>query len=171
MRSLLLLTILGLAVAVSGCGKKPLRDLRTNSNGPDEFLILPTKPLTTPENLSALPQPTPGWRNLVDQNPNADAVAALGGRPDALVPRGVPASDGALVAQASRFGVQGDIRETLAEADAKFRKRAARNTRIRLFPVDRYRQAYRRDSLQPFDETERFRRSGFQTPTSPPEKP
>lgn len=171
MRSLLLITILGLAVAVSGCSKKPLRDLRTSSNGPDEFLVLPTKPLTTPDNLSVLPQPNPGGGNLVDPNPKAEAVAALGGRPGALVPGGVPAADGALVAQVSRHGVQGDIRQTLAEADAKFRKRQSRNTRIRLFPVDRYRQAYRRQSLDPFEEAERFRRSGLQTPTSPPIKP
>ena len=76
-----------------------------------------------------------------------------------------------LVAQASRFGVPGDIRAALAERDAAFRKRQSRGTRIRLFPVDRYRQAYRREALDPFEEAERFRRSGFQTPTSPPERP
>ena len=171
MRSLIILTLLSLTVAVAGCSQKGLRDLRTNSDGPDEFMILPTKALTTPDNLSALPQPTPGGANRVDQNPKADAVAALGGRPAALEAQGVPASDGALVAQARRYGTVGNIRETLAEADAKFRKRSARSARIRLFPVDRYRQAYRRDSLDPFTETERFRQSGFQTPTSPPLRP
>ncbi len=171
MRSLIILTLLSLTVALAGCSQKGLRDLRTNSDGPDEFMILPTKQLTTPDNLSTLPQPTPGGVNRVDQNPKADAVAALGGRPGALTPQGIGAADGALVTQASRFGVQGNIRETLAEADAKFRKRASRNGRIRLFPVDRYRQAYRRQSLDPFTETERLRRSGIQTPTSPPLRP
>jgi hypothetical protein len=146
-------------------------DLRTNSEGPDEFLIIPNKELTLPENLSALPEPTPGGSNRVDQNPIGDAVAALGGRPAALNAEGVPASDGALVAQASRFGVPGNIRTELAERDAEFRRRQSRGTRIRLFPVDRYQQAYRRDAIDPFEEAERFRRSGLQTPTSPPVRP
>ncbi|MHA6263027.1 DUF3035 domain-containing protein [Arenibacterium sp. CAU 1754] len=163
--------ILGAALAVAGCSSKGLRDLRTNSEGPDEFLILPSKPLSAPESYAALPTPTPGGANLVDQNPKADAVVALGGRAETLNPQGVPSTDGALVAQASRHGVSPQIRETLAEADAKFRKRQSRGTRIRLFPVDRYVQAYRRNALDPFDETERFRRSGFATPSSPPEKP
>ena len=33
----------------------------------------------TPEDLAALPEPTPGGVNLTDHNPQADAVAALGG--------------------------------------------------------------------------------------------
>lgn len=164
-----LILIAGLAVA--GCSKKGLMDLRTNSNGPDEFLVLPTKPLEQPKSYSELPEPTPGGSNRTDQNPNADAVAALGGRPGALVPQGVPASEGTLVAQASRYGVPAGIRGELSEEDAKFRERQSRFTRIRLFPVDRYRQAYKRYSLDPFRETERYRRAGLQTPTSPPARP
>lgn len=163
--------VLALAVGVAGCSKKGLMDLRSSTNGPDEFMILPNKPLEQPQEYSSLPQPTPGGANLVDPNPKAEAVAALGGRPATLDAQGIPASDSALVAQVSRNGVPRDIRTTLAEADAKFRKRQARGTRIRLFPVDRYRQAYRRSALKPFDVTEQFRRSGFQTPSSPPERP
>lgn len=163
--------ILLAAVAVAGCSNKGLRDLRHNGEGPDEFLILPNKPLSQPQDFSTLPTPTPGGGNLVDQNPKADAVVALGGKASALDAQGVPASDGALVAQVSRHGVSPAIRTTLAEADAKFRKRQSRGTRIRLFPVDRYVQAYRRSALDPFDEVDRFRRAGLGTPTSPPEKP
>ena len=159
------------ALLTAGCSSKGLMDLRTNSEGPDEFLILPSKELTIPTDLSALPTPTPGGANLVDRDPVGEAVAVLGGRPEALGAQGVPASDGALVAQASRFGVNSDIRASLAESDAKFRKRQKRGTRIRLFPVDRYRQAYRRSALDPFEEADRFRRSGLKTPTSPPERP
>ena len=160
--------IVVLTLAVAGCSNRGLMDMRTNSEGPDEFLILPAKELTVPENLAALPTPTPGGANRTDQNPVGDAVIALGGRSEALVPQGVPASDGALVAQASRYGVPGNIRQDLAEADAEFRRRQRRGTRIRLFPVDRYQQAYRRDAIDPFVEAERYRRSGLQTPSAPP---
>ena len=170
MRSVPVLIIVAMAAAVSGCSSKGLMDLRTNSRGPDEFLVLPSKPLTVPENLAALPAPTPGAANRTDQNPTGDAVAALGGNPATLNDTAVPAADAALVAQASRYGVPGNIRTTLAEADAKFRDRQRRGTRVRLFPVDRYSQAYRRDKIDPFQQTRTMRNSGLQTPTSPPER-
>lgn len=155
-------------VAVAGCSNTGLRDLQPTGPGPDEFMILPNKPLTAPKDYQVLPAPTPGGANLVDQNPKADAVVALGGQASALTPNGVPASDGALVNQASRYGVPANTRVALAETDAKFRKKQSVMTRIRLFPVDRYEQAYRREALNPFEQTNRFRRSGFGTPSSPP---
>ena len=168
MRIYLGLMVLALATGVAGCTQKGLRDLRPPSNGPDEFLVLPSKPLTMPTELRALPAPTPGVRNITDVNPKGDAIAALGGRPEMLDQTGIPAADGALVANASRYGVPSNTRAELAESDAKFRKRAARSGRIRLFPVDRYAQAYRKDSINPFDETQRWRASGRETPSSPP---
>lgn len=156
---------------VSGCANKGLRDLRTNSNGPDEFLVLPSKPLTPPENYALLPEPTPGGSNRVDPNPKGDAVAQLGGRASALNPNAaIPGSDGALVTAASRYGVSPGIRESLATEDAAFRKRQSVMTRVKLFPVDRYNQAYKRWALDPFNEVERFRRAGLRTPASPPAK-
>ncbi len=159
--------LLGLVVALSGCANVGLRELRSNGDGPDEFLILPNKPLQEPEDFAALPAPTPGGANRVDQAPIADATNALGGNA-ARLEGGIPASDGALVTAASRFGVEPNVRENLADADARFRKRKARFTQIRLFPTDRYAQAYKREAIDPFAETERFRRVGIQTPTSPP---
>jgi Protein of unknown function (DUF3035) len=160
--------ILGLTVFVAGCSSKGLRELSSNSEGPDEFMVMPVKPLTAPRDYEVLPAPTPGGANLVDQNPKADAIMALGGRASALSAQGVPASDGALVTQSSRYGVPGNIRASLAEEDAAFRKRQARSGRIRLFRVDRYEQAYRKQALDPFAEAERFRSAGFSTPSSPP---
>lgn len=171
MRMPLVAIILGLALVVSGCTDKGLRTLRTNSNGPDEFMVLPVKPLTAPKNYRDLPPPTPGGSNLVDQHPNADAVVALGGRAEALVPNGVPASDGALVAASSRYGVPSNIRATLDESDAEFRRRQGRMTQIKLFPVDRYAQAYRREALDPFGASSWYRAHGANTPTSPPVRP
>ena len=53
------------------------------NQGPDEFSVLPARPLEMPESYSALPAPTPGGTNITDPNPGADAIAALGGRPSA----------------------------------------------------------------------------------------
>lgn len=165
-------TFILIALSLAGCSSRGLMDLRTDSEGPDEFLILPSKELVVPDNLAALPEPTPGGANRTDQNPQGDAIAALGGRPEALVPgNSVPAADSALLAQTRRYGVPGNIREDLAQADSEFRRRQSRGTRIRLFPVDRYKQAYRRDAIDPFEQAEQFRRSGVQTPTSPPVRP
>ena len=156
--------------AVSACSNQGLRDLRSNSGGPDEFLILPSKPLTAPANFAELPEPTPGGTNLTDPQPKADAIAALGGRPSALNDQGVPASDAALVAHVSRNGVPQGVRTTMAQEDEAFRKRRGRLTQFRLFPVDRYNQVYNRQKLDPFAEERRFRRAGIATPTNPPER-
>ncbi len=171
MRIPLGLIILGVSVALAGCAKKPLHNLRKNSDGPDEFLVMPVKPLTAPKDYDLLPAPTPGGSNLVDQNPQADAVVALGGRASALdVTRGVPASDGALMASTSRYGVPADTRTSLAEEDAAFRKKQGRLSGFKLFPTDRYSQIYKRDTMDAFEAQETFRNSGFGTPSAPPAK-
>jgi len=164
-----IIVTLAMTLGLSGCASTGLRSLQTNSEGPDEFLVMPVKPLTAPKDYDVLPAPTPGGTNLVDQNPIADAVVALGGRASALEANGVPASDGALVAQAGRYGVPPDTRVALAEADAEFRRRQSRMTRFRLFRVDRYEQAYRREVMDPFEANDRFRRAGIATPSAPPQ--
>ena len=72
--------------------------------------------------------------------------------------------------QASRYGVSGGIRQDLAQQDADYLQKQGRWTRLRLFPVDRYAQIYKRQTLDPFEESKRLRRMGVQTPSSPPEK-
>lgn len=161
--------ILGLGVGLAGCSNKPLHDIRSNSDGPDEFMVVPVNPLTAPQDYDVLPAPTPGGSNLVDQNPEADAIVALGGRPSALdATGGTPASDQALIASTSRYGVPSNTREALAQQDAEFRKRQARWSGFKLFPVDRYSQAYRRETIDPFPINDAFRQSGRETPTAPP---
>jgi hypothetical protein len=160
-------------LALSACsrpdGDLNLRNLRTLGAGPDEFAVLPGKPLAMPDQLASLPEPTPGGVNLTDQNPLADGVAALGGRPDALVPQGAAASDAALVQHAARNGISGDIRMTLAAEDAEFQRRRSRFTQFRLFPdVDRYHEVYSDEMTDPYAELRRFRRMGVATPSAPP---
>lgn len=158
-----------LLTAAAGCSKKGLHDLRSNDEGPEEFMVLPSKPLSEPTSYKDLPAPTPGAGNITDPTPNADAIAALGGRPSSLNASGIPSADAALVAQGARYGSSPDIREQLAAADEQFRRRARRSGRIRLFPVDRYAQAYRRDKIEPFREQRRWQRAGAITPSAPPE--
>jgi hypothetical protein len=155
------------SLAVSACANKGLRDLRSTSKGPDEFLVAPVKPLEEPADYATLPTPTPGQGNLTDRSALAEGIVAFGGRPQSA-DAPVPASDGALVNHARRNGVNAGIRQVLAQEDAAFRKGKSRFTQIRLVPVDRYNQAYRRQALNPQAETARWRRAGARTPSSPP---
>jgi Protein of unknown function (DUF3035) len=161
--ALALIAVTGLAA----CADKGLRQVTSRGDGPDEFIIVPSKPLEQPESFSALPAPTPGSFNRTDQRPLEDSVARLGGQrssPNAAI----PGQDGALVNHASRFGRDANIRATLAEADAKFRKRSSRLTRIRIVREDFYNRAYRRESLNPGRVAAQFRRAGVPTPSAPP---
>lgn len=165
MRKLAFLFVL--PVLVAGCANVGLRELQSTSKGPDEFGIQPVGALQEPANYTELPAPTPGGANRVDRSALADGAKAFGGNlGDANAP--VPASDGALVQYVSRLGVSPNIRETLAETDAAFRKRKSRFTQYRIVPVDRYNQAYRREALDAQAEMNRWRNAGARVPSAPP---
>ncbi|WP_420862109.1 DUF3035 domain-containing protein [Algirhabdus cladophorae] len=167
---LVLGTVIVLSVAACDRNKEPrLLNVKNTDAGPDEFGILPNKPLQTPENYSALPTPTPGGANLVDPTPNRDAVAALGGNPTRLNANGIPAGDGAIVNHASRYGRDATIRQRLASEDLEFRRRNDGRVLERLANVNVYFKAYRIQSLDRYSELERFRRLGVRTPAAPPE--
>lgn len=164
--------ILAMAVALAGCGGDgrdiTLRDVVDTTPGPDEFSVLPNKPLQAPPNYQDLPTPTPGKANLVDATPLADGVAAFGGKPSRLENTGVPAGDRALVAHASRKGVPANIRQDLAQSDEDFRRRKSRFTKIRLARTDRYNEVYQRQTLDANREWRRYRATGVRTPSAPP---
>ncbi len=169
MRILRALFALTTAAAVAGCSDIGLRNLEPPGQGPDEFSVLPVKPLTQPQDYAFLPAPSPGGTNLTDPTPKADAVVALGGNAAALNPNtGIPSSDSALVTASSRYGVPANTRQVLAEEDAEFRRRQARWTRLRLFPVDRYSEVYRREAIDADAQNEAARRVGIETPSAPP---
>ena len=152
---------------LAACENQGLRQITSRGDGPDEFIVVPAKPLEQPESFSALPQPTTGGFNRADQRPLEDSVGALGGQrtsPNAPI----PGSDGALVNHASRFGRDANIRATLAAADAEFRKRQSRLTQIRIVREDIYNQAYRRQALDPVQTARQFQRAGVPTPLAPP---
>lgn len=163
--------VLGLLAVVSACGGGrerdiTLHDMRTNQRSPEEFSILPAKPLSEPESYTALPAPTPGGVNRTDQTPNADAVAVLGGNPARLT-TGSGGSDATLLSYAGRYGTDPNIRADLAAKDLELRKRGSRFT-WSIVPRDDYRRAYRRYILNPYTELARFRKMGVPTPSAPP---
>lgn len=175
---------LALAALVSGCGgggvmgigrdeaRVPdLLNTQRSQRTPDEFAILPNKPIEIPQDVAALPPPTPGAGNRVDPTPREDAVAALGGDPGRVAVRsaGFPSADGALVGAASRYGVAEGIRSELAAADLAFRQANDGLFLERLFNVNIYYQTYRAQSLDQYAELQRFRRAGIRTVAAPPQ--
>lgn len=156
-----------LLLGACGSDAEPqLMNLRSKE-GPDEFSILPPKPLQMPESLNDLPEPTPGGANRTDPTPEADAVVALGGKPGAQT--GIPAADAGLYAHAARFGVDSTIRSTLASEDLNWRR--DNNGRIleRIFHTNVYYRAYRKMALDQYGELAYWRRRGLATPSAPPE--
>ena len=171
MRAFSLVIGLTALAGLAACGGDPhLMNIKTGQNSPDEFAILPSKPLSMPPDLALLPTPTPGQANITDPTPQADAVAALGGNPGALADRGVAASDLALVAYAGRRGTDANIRTTLAEADVKYRTRNKRRPLEKLFGTSVYQRAYRPMALDSDSEQTRWQMGGAITSTSPAPK-
>ncbi|PIE16624.1 MAG: pyruvate/2-oxoglutarate dehydrogenase complex, dihydrolipoamide acyltransferase (E2) component [Rhodobacterales bacterium] len=159
---------------LSACGGKdrPLMNIQASSDGPDEFAILPGKPLQSPDFAAPLPAPTPGGSNLTDPTPKADAVAALGGKPGRLAlsgPGHIGRGDGGLVSYASRFGASGNIRRVLATEDRVFRSKNRGKLLERWFNNTVYFSAYEPMSLDQHRELARFRRLGVKTPSAPPD--
>ena len=165
------LAAFGVALALAGCGTPGEPDLVTlprGADGPDEFAIVPNKPLEQPESYAALPEPTPGAANRADATPLGDAVLALGGSPGGGA-GGIPAGDAGLVSYAARGGVDPAIRSDLAAADLAVRQGARGRFLERVFSVNLYNRTYERFALDQYAELERWRRAGVRTPSAPPD--
>ena len=140
-----------------------LRDLYDVGTGPEEFAVLPSKPLTIPSNLKNLPVPDLAAGNLADPTPKRDLIETLGGSIDNSI--SIPEKDKNLLKYVSRAGVDANIREELAEEDRKFLRRMGVLTSVKLFRVDRYNQIYRKMTLSAPKELERWRSLGVRTPS------
>jgi len=154
-----------LTLGACGGSDGDLFALRSTTGGPDEFAILPTKPLEMPQDMAALPPPTPGAANRADPTPRADAIAALGGNADVLTRA---ASDGGLIRYTTRYGVDPAIRQDLAVADEAFRDGRGPRLLERWANVTVYYRTYQPFSLDQQAELARFRRAGVRTPSAPP---
>lgn len=164
----LVLAALGACAPRSQSDGPVLMNIAGSQRGPDEFSILPNAPLQAPPSFSTLPTPTPGGRNLVEPDPQADAVAAMGGRPSALRGQGGAGADGALLSHAGRYGTDPTIRESLAAEDLALRERRRGRVLERLFGANVYQRAYRGQALDRDAELERWRAAGARTPAAPP---
>jgi hypothetical protein len=153
------------AVSLAGCGESGLAGaLRSSGIGgtPDEFLVLPTKPLEMPTDLAALPRPTPGARNRVDPQPEVEAVTALTGRPAAA---GVASAPG-LVAVAGPIDPQ--IRARLAAEDAVYRRENQGRLLERLANRSADASIYENMRIDANTEFLRLRAQGVRVPAAPP---
>lgn len=161
----LALSLLALA-ACSPRGEPILMHAGAQDRGPDEFSIVPTRPLEMPPSFASLPPPNPSGTNRVDPQPRADVARALGGSPAVALAGG--GADGGIVNHTSRFGRNADIRAQLAAEDLAFRDRNRGRLLERLFAVNVYHRAYQDMWLDKYAEVERWRRAGVRTPAAPP---
>ncbi len=74
-----------------------------------------------------------------------------------------------MVNYVSRFGVTPNIRGSLATEDLEFRRKNDGRVLERVFNVNVYFKAYRKQSLDQYAELERLRRLGVRTNSAPPE--
>lgn len=160
-------------VVLTACGSSDeapnLMNIRSSTSTPDEFGILPVKPIEMPSDLAQLPPPTPGGANRTDPTPRADAIAALGGRPERTVAQGqVPGSDAGIVNYTSRFGRDANVRAELAAEDLEFRRNNRGRPFERLANLNVYFDAYEDQSLDQHRELERFRGGGARNVSAPP---
>jgi len=163
-----LIFMLAVGVSVSACGgSDPVFDrdgeFRLRTAGPDEFAIIPTKPLEIPEDTVSLPEPSVGAKNRVDLEPQTDAILALGGQPDRLASTNIAADEQALVAVASRNGVVENIRDIVDEDSKKNTRKP--NFFERWLGRDGRLQTYKSESIDPAAVTDRLRRQGIKTPS------
>lgn len=155
----------------SGTEETPsLMNIRSSNNTPDEFGILPVKPMEMPSDMTALPTPTPGGANRTDPTPREDAIVALGGRPQSATPQGqIPGSDSGLVNYTSRFGREGNVRAELAAEDLEFRRNNPGRPLERWADLNTYFDAYEDQALDQHQELERARGGGARNVSAPPE--
>jgi hypothetical protein len=154
-----------LLLMLGGCGGDGLAGALRSTGAagtPDEFLVLPTRPLEMPTDMNALPPPVPGARNRVDYEPREIAVTGLTGRP---APAGT-ASGGALVAATGPVNPQ--IRTQLAVEDVQWRSRNRGRLLERWFRRDQEALVYQDMTLDAGAEYQRLRSYGVRQPTAPP---
>jgi hypothetical protein len=152
-------------LVLGGCSEGGLAGFLRSSgvrSTPDEFLVLPTRPLEMPSDLNALPPPTPGAPNLVDYRPQAEAVAGLTGR------TGPPGTaDGSALVARTGAGSPG-IRTQVAVDDAEWRRSHRGKLLPRLFSRDREALTYRAQTLDAPVTFETMRARGVGVPAPPP---
>ena len=173
--------ILGAALALGACSAvgDPIEAIGGRAPAPDEFMVLPRKPLVVPPTLAAgpdLPAPDPGRPSPLEPDPEAAAVAALTG--DATTARTaageVSAGEASLLTAARASSASPEIRVQLeeeriaaaeAEADAPYEP----PTLGEMFfgSSDDEEAPDPEIVLDPIAESQRLQREGVATPNDP----
>ncbi len=153
------------AVFASGCQNTNLASVLREAGvggSPDEFMVLPTRPLEIPQDLNTLPVPKPGSVSLVDYRPKESAVAALTGGPTAVG----TASGAALVAAVPPASA--GIRTVLANEDVTYRENNKGLFFQRMFTKDKEALIYSAELLNPKTEYNNLQAAGVRTyPATP----
>lgn len=102
------------ALALSGCGDTR-RAMGLDRTSPDEFAVVSRAPLTLPPSLTNanLPKPRPGAPRPQEPNPTQVAAATVFGKAaqsGTAAAAGATSGERALIAQASGFGIEPNIR-------------------------------------------------------------
>ncbi|PRY24320.1 beta-barrel assembly complex subunit BamF [Aliiruegeria haliotis] len=161
--------MLALVALVAACsrGDPSMMHIQRGMTTPDEFAILPNKPIETPPNYNDLPAPNPLGGNRTDVNPEAEAIAALGGNPARVVRDGKIVADSGLIRHTTRYGVEQNVRANLALEDLEYRKRNRGRALERLFQVPTYYSAYERQAIDQHGALWYYRARGLPTPAAP----
>lgn len=156
-------------LVLAGCGNNNSFVGTLRSSGiagtPDEFMVLPTRPLELPQDFATLPAPTPGAPNRVDRAPEAIAVAGLSGRPGNVR----TASGTALLARAGAGANDPAIRRKLALEDAEYQRRNRGRFLERIFSRNREALVYGDMTLNSAATYENLRARGLTMTTPPPD--
>jgi hypothetical protein len=167
---------MALLAAVAGCGGDPRTDdspdlvervVANAYEAPEEFAVVPKKPLVMPSDMTALPPPSAPGTSRSEPDPRGDALAALGGRPGG---RGTGGADRALLAAAGAQNARPDIRAVLAAEDARFRDRNKGLVLDRMFGVFTEGDRYAQYKLDAEAELLRLRARGVWVPQLPPQE-
>lgn len=168
LNKLKLIAAAGAIVFLAACGDEgDDRDLleritSSSADAPEEFATLPQKPLILPNDLTALPTPTPGTTSRADLTPREDALAALGGRASTAGP------DGRLITALGANRVTPGIRDVLRAEDAEYRAQNRGLPLDRLFGRVTDSRIYADQILDPEAELLRLRARGVWVPQLPP---
>lgn len=156
-------TLLAASLALGACSRRVSDGELRSAGSPDEFTVLPTKPLEMPADMAALPPPTPGARNRVDYAPRELAVASLTGRETSVAGT---ARAGTVIARSGP--IDPGIRSRLAQEDVVYREENRGKLLPRLFARDADDVIYQNEILDPGSELERLRAQGVLVPPAPP---
>jgi hypothetical protein len=162
-RAIAVVALVVAPLVLAGCSGGLAGSLRRAGVGasPDEFMVLPTRPLEMPESFAALPPPQLGTPNRVDYHPHREAIAGLTGRPAVATANG-----SALVVRAGPRDPQ--IRAELGAEDVEWRQTHRGLLLERVFARDQDDVTYEQMMLDAPAEFERMRAGGARVPAASP---